>query len=557
MIYSVLQGKINPEVSGMVRRPAALLCLVFALFCVLPGFVSAETEAKTIRVGWYETPFNHRDSLGRRSGYAYEYQRKVSAYTGWKYEYVEGSWSELLQMAMDGRIDLMSDVSYTEDRTEYLLYADLPMGSELYYLYVSPENNIITVEDIDSLNGKKVGVTKGSVQKDLFLRWAEEHSVTSALVELECSEEESLELLAKGQLDAFVTLDTYGDPGSAVPIWKIGSSDFYFAVSKKHPDLLTELNAALSRIQDENKHYSEQLSAKYLVDSGTNMHLDADEEKWLESHGPIRVGYQDNYLAFCASDPGTGELTGALKDYLVLASGTLGNASPEFEAVVFPTAAAALEALKNGEVDCMFPANLTAYDGEEAGVVMTAPLMTTEMDAVVRAEDQQEFLRKSKIRVGVNRGNPNYEMFLQDHFPGWTPVLYTDTQACLEAVADRNADCIIISNYRYNDIAAQCDRLNLATVYTGVDMDYCFAVREGSTVLYSILAKIIRQVPHASVNAALTYYSAGRTDTPGRLPAHPAVIVFLIVSLVLLIIVLVLAFRIRKLKKPAEKTSRA
>lgn len=470
---------------------------------------------------------------------------------------MEGNWPELLQMAMDGRIDLMSDVSYAEDRTEYLLYADLPMGSELYYLYVSPENNIITVEDIDSLNGKKVGVTKGSVQKDLFLRWAEEHGVTSSLVELECSEEESLELLAKGQPDAFVTLDTYGDPGSAVPIWKIGSSDFYFAVSKKHPDLLTELNAALSRIQDENKHYSEQLSAKYLVDSGTNMYLNADEEKWLESHGPIRVGYQDNYLAFCASDPGTGELTGALKDYLALASGTLGNASPEFEAVVFPTAAAALEALKNGEVDCMFPANLTAYDGEEASVVMTAPLMTTEMDAVVRAEDQQEFLRKSMIRVGVNRGNPNYEMFLQDHFPGWTPVLYTDTPACLDAVADRNADCIIISNYRYNDIAAQCDRLNLATVYTGVDMDYCFAVREGSTVLYSILAKIIRQVPHASVNAALTYYSAGRTGTSGRLPAHPAVIVFLIVSLVLLIIVLVLAFRIRKLKKPAEKTSRA
>lgn len=83
MIYSVLQGKINPEVSGMVRRPAALLCLVFALFCVLPGFAFAETEAKTIRVGWYETPFNHRDSLGRRSGYAYEYQRKISAYTGW------------------------------------------------------------------------------------------------------------------------------------------------------------------------------------------------------------------------------------------------------------------------------------------------------------------------------------------------------------------------------------------------------------------------------------------------------------------------------------------
>ena len=172
----------------MARRPAVLLlCLVLALLCVLPGFASAVAEAKTIRVGWYETPFNRMDSLGRRSGYAYEYQRKIAAYTGWKYEYVEGNWPELLQMAMDGRIDLMSDVSYAEDRTEYLLYADLPMGSELYYLYVSPENKTIAVDDLASLNGKKVGVTKSSVQKDFFLRWAEERGVTADLVELESS----------------------------------------------------------------------------------------------------------------------------------------------------------------------------------------------------------------------------------------------------------------------------------------------------------------------------------------------------------------------------------
>ena len=78
--------------------------------------------------------------------------------------------------------------------------------------------------------------------------------------------------------------------------------------------------------------------------------------------------------------------------------------------------------------------------------MMTAPLMRTEMDAVVRAKDQQSFLRMGKVRVGVNRGNPNYEMFLLDHFPNWTPVYYTDTPACLDAVAARMADCIIISS---------------------------------------------------------------------------------------------------------------
>ena len=34
---------------------------------------------------------------GDRSGYGYEYEQAVAAYTGWTYEYVEGGWSELLE----------------------------------------------------------------------------------------------------------------------------------------------------------------------------------------------------------------------------------------------------------------------------------------------------------------------------------------------------------------------------------------------------------------------------------------------------------------------------
>jgi ABC-type amino acid transport substrate-binding protein len=536
------------------RIAALLLCMAFAVLCVLPSVAPAEPEVKTIRVGWYDTPFNHKDTFGRRTGYAYEYQRKIAAYTGWKYQYVEGTWSELLQMLKDGRIDLMSDVSYKEDRTEYLLYSAIPMGSEIYYLYVTPENNEMSIENDASLNEKKVGVTASSVQRDFFLAWEEEHGINADLVGLECSEEDYLAMLKRGELDAFITLDTYGNPESAVPLWKIGTSDFYFAVSKTRPDLLAVLNVALNRIQDENKYYSEELSAKYLTGSGTNRYLTADEKKWLEGHGPIRVGYQDSYLAFCAADPKTGELTGALKDYLELASDSMENARPEFEPVAFPTADAALEALKSGEIDCMFPANLTDYDGEIAGVVMTAPLMVTEMDAIVRAEDRQDILRRSQVRVGVNRGNPNYELFLREHFPGWTPVLFADTPSCLDAVGERNADCIIVSNYRFNDIAAQCSRLNLAAVYTGVDMDYCFAVREGNTILYSVLSRMIRQVPESSVNAALTYYSAsGKSEASGQIPMVPALVVPAVIIAALLFVVLAQSRRLRALKKAPEK----
>jgi ABC-type amino acid transport substrate-binding protein len=526
----------------MIKRAATLLlCITLVALCLLPAAVSAEESPKVVRVGWYDTPFNYKDAFGRRTGYAYEYQRKIAAYTGWKYEYVEGNWPELLQLLKDGKIDLMSDVSFAEDRTEYMLYSSIPMGEELYYLYITPENKEISAEDFSTLNGKTVGITKGSVQKGQFLAWAESRGISVEILDLECSEAESLVKLNKGEMDAFVTLDTYGDPNVAVPLWKIGASDFYFAVSKARANLLPELDMALNRIQDENKHYSEQLTAKYLQNAGTNLYLTVEEREWLDAHGPIRVGFQDNYLAFCAADQ-NGNLTGALKDYLEFASGVLQNASPVFEAVVYPTASAALEAVKNGEVDCMFPANLTDYDAEQAGVVMTQPMMRTEMDAVVRAKDKKDFLRSSKVRVGVNQGNPNYEMFLMDHFPDWTPVYYPDTPACLDAIAAGNADTVIISNYRYRDISRQCDRLNLTTVYTGVNMDYCLAVREGNTLLYSILSKIIGNVPESTVNAALTYYSAdvSKPDFGDFILAYP---IPAIVAAVIALILIILAVR--------------
>ena len=39
---------------------------------------------------------------------------------------MEGSWTELLQKLKDGEIDLLSDVSFMEERTESMLYPSLP-----------------------------------------------------------------------------------------------------------------------------------------------------------------------------------------------------------------------------------------------------------------------------------------------------------------------------------------------------------------------------------------------------------------------------------------------
>ena len=143
----------------MLKRIIAwMFCL--ALVLCSPPAVSAEEEQITVLVGWYETPFNQTLSHDRKTGYSYEYQRKITAYTGWKYDYIPGTWPELLEKVKNGSIDLMSDVSKTAEREQFLSYSDLPMGTELYYLYVTSDNRQILIDDPNTLKGKTVGVTK-------------------------------------------------------------------------------------------------------------------------------------------------------------------------------------------------------------------------------------------------------------------------------------------------------------------------------------------------------------------------------------------------------------
>ena len=96
-----------------------VLSLAMAMILMVPLAAQAHESGKTVRVGWYESPFNTMDQFGRRSGYAYDYQQKIAAYTGWKYEYVEGSWPELLQMLIDGDIGSVGDAG-----NQMMIYID-------------------------------------------------------------------------------------------------------------------------------------------------------------------------------------------------------------------------------------------------------------------------------------------------------------------------------------------------------------------------------------------------------------------------------------------------
>ena len=229
-------------------------------------------------------------------------------------------------MLENGELDLMSDVSYKPEREEKMLFPSIPMGSEEYYVFISPNNTEISPTDPTTLEGKRVGVNKNSVEADYFEEWKERTGIHTQTIPVAYTEGESRAMMERGELDAYVTVDAFADPSSAVSVCRVGYSDFYFVVNKDRPDLLQDLESALSRIVEEDRYYDCELFEKYIRQAGANAFLAEQERAWLETHGPVRVGYQDDYLAFCATDPETGELTGVLKDYRASASRRMVNA---------------------------------------------------------------------------------------------------------------------------------------------------------------------------------------------------------------------------------------
>ena len=128
---------------GIRKWFVLLICVLLSVLSFVPAGTADGTEnAAVVRVGYYENEVFQEgaDPDSVKKGYAYEYYCKLSEYTGWKYEYVYGSYGELYQMLLDGQIDLLAGLAWREDRVGLIDYPDAAMGNETYSLVKRKKN---------------------------------------------------------------------------------------------------------------------------------------------------------------------------------------------------------------------------------------------------------------------------------------------------------------------------------------------------------------------------------------------------------------------------------
>jgi signal transduction histidine kinase/ABC-type amino acid transport substrate-binding protein/ActR/RegA family two-component response regulator len=486
--------------------------IIYTLILLSLAIDVAAKSKKVVRVGWYESAYNSTDRFGHRSGYAYEYQQKIAAYTGWKYEYVEGNWVTLLEKLQNGEIDLLSDVSYTPERAKNMLFSTQPMGCEEYYILIDNANTAINPEDITTLNGKKVGINAGSIQEGIYEKWAKDNGIKAQVVEIDGQERDFAEYMLNGELDAVVSVSAIDhNLNHCIPVTVIGASDFYFVINKNRQDLKADLDNAMKQILHNNMYYNRLLYEKYMVNSGSFRSLSGREVEWIRHHGAIRVGYRDKYLPFCGTNKNTGEVDGFLKDFTSVSSNVVRNADIRFETTPYPNTDALINALKNKEIDCIFPISLDLYEAEEMGVLLTDPVMEIEELLVVKKSDVEDFDISEPKRIAVNGKNMSHASVVREQYPDWELVSFNTPEECVQAVADGKADCMLVSNYRYGVMHRQFEHYGLVTISTGITMNHMFAVLPDDFCLYSILGRLTNMMSSAEIHSSLTKHT--QTDS--------------------------------------------
>ena len=455
--------------------------LFFIWIAVLTQTVSAE-EPAVVRVGYYENEIfqeGAEDGVIKR-GYAYEYYRKLSEYTGWKYEYVYGSYNELYQKLLDGEIDFLAGLAKTDDRKGLIGYPAAAMGSETYNLIKHAADESIT-NDFATLSNKRIGVLDGAMVGALN-KFLNDYGVNATVVTYG-DYQDLLDAFDNNVINVIAVegSGTYGRAHAEL-LYTFGSTDYYLCVDIRNKELLKELNNTQRKLAAEEPFYLYMLRMKYYPAAISSKAFSADEQEWLKHHDTLKIGYLKNYLPYSDMDE-TGNVTGLLKDLLpsMLEAMDIQNLKIEYKA--YDSYDDMIAALENRTLDVAFPVGGGIYFLEENGVSPTNAVLYSRTELIYRGMHSSDEVSS----FAVNTNNRMQYYYVKANFPNAEIVEFSSTEDCLAAVRDGRVQATTLNEFRAGSILKNRRFRELSMKPLPHSEERAFGVHVGNSGLLKLL----------------------------------------------------------------------
>ena len=460
-----------------------------------------EKKSQIIRVGSFEDTFDYVDKNGVRRGYGYELMQALAGYTGWEFEYVKCDWSNCFDKLENGEIDVMGDISYTDERAQRMLFSDKAMSEEKYILYADLSNMDIGTSDFKFMDGKRVGVLMDTEPEIMLTEWENKNGIHTEHVNVNNNDDVEKKL-ANHEIDAFVSLEEsiWSEQGIS-SVTTIGKSGIYFAINKERSDIKTELDYAMRQLDQDSPFFKADLYKKYFT-LDYNQSLTGGEKSWVKEHGDIQIGFLNNDPAIFSMDEATGKLTGMLVEYISYAKDCLTNQTLKFNIQDYDDYDEMLQALQDHEIDMIFYVSRNPDLAEKKGYTLTNTAWTYSLMAVT---DEENFDEHNVYTVAVPKEKDALKQHIAFSYPQWKLVEYDSFEDAADMITDEKADCFLMgaSQALVYDNSQKFKSVPLTNT-----MEACFAVKSGEATLLSLLNKTLKDMPSGMLTSALAIYDS-------------------------------------------------
>ncbi len=480
-----------------VKRIWFILAVALSL-CMSEAVARADDgiKNKTVRVGYYILDgFQERDDHGNYTGYGYDFYAEIAQYTGWEYEFVEGSYEECLDMLVDGSIDVMSGLDVSGDSRKGLEFSRYSMGTTQPELYTMADNDDLMYDDYEAFDHKKVGVPRESEREDVLDEYCKGYGIS--LEKVYAADEGSLDdMLQNGEIDMVFSGRERNLTDRKILVY-FDAKPVCF-VTCKGSTLMEEINGTMEKIMVNSPEFQLQLSEKYL-DSLILEHpnFTRQEMEYIASEPVLRVVYDPSWEPIEYYNEKSGEYDGISAELFALIERYSGL---HFEYVHTKDFSEALEYVREGKADILTGITRSYSWGNECNVYLTNSYLEAPVALIAQNIDRQEGIRRLALPEDYYITGQ-----LEQQYDREAITYYSSVEECIQAVADGMADATYANSYVANFYLSRGEfrKLHLVELsgYTG---SISAAVsKRCDPLLLGIINKSLNCVPDSSMDQIL------------------------------------------------------
>lgn len=319
----------------------------------------------------------------------------------------------------------------------------------------------------------------------------------------------------------------------------LDGNPLYFAVNKNRGDLLAELDQAQEDLLTNDPNFLADNRKKYYANSGMTTALTKEERAWLEEKGSITLGYLSGNLPISGHDD-QGKPTGVLGSALPIMEEYLGI---PIKTKAFDSRYAMREAIKNNEVDVIFPVYDDAWSREKEDLYQTTPLVEDRIMVAYTGDYDDDVLK----RVASTEAAIGQQEFLEQYDPSAELVNYPSRDEAFRAMSRGEVDSVIgNASIMQLFIAEHPEYDSFNTAYLEASEGFSFAVSRDDPTLAVIMQEATQQIDDTLITNAMIRYSEARAPFSLVEVIRHYALPLLVIGLVIIAAIVIVFLRYRR-----------